>query len=180
MAHIFLSYSRRDSEFVDRIAADLQKMGFRTWVDRSGIAGGDQWRKEIVGAIHSASVFVLFLSPNSARSDNVRKELDLADTAKVSILPVTISQTAVPSAIQYQLAGLQMVELWRAQDKALLLLLAGLKRHGVVREGAHGGKPPAPAPPAKRKDEVDLSGLGGGQIIDNGIKNFGRFFGLKR
>ena len=31
---VFISYSRKDSDFVDRLEADLKARGFATWVDR--------------------------------------------------------------------------------------------------------------------------------------------------
>src|SRR5262245_27367673 len=47
-ASVFLSYSREDSEKVDKIVSDLKSAGHDVWIDRSGIDGGQAWRKEIV------------------------------------------------------------------------------------------------------------------------------------
>jgi hypothetical protein len=169
MAHLFLSYSRRDAQFVDTIAADLKNNGFRIWVDRSGISGGDQWRKEIVDAIQTANTVVLFLSPNSARSDNVRKEIDLAEGARVPILPVALAPTEIPSTLKYQLAGVQIVDVWSDYATGVTALVHTLARAGAPaqsqRGNHHHGRPVVGTAPAEQAP--DLSSLGGRNLIDN-------------
>jgi hypothetical protein len=44
--HIFISYSKKDSDFAHKLADDLVAAGFKTWIDRS-IGGGDLWRETI-------------------------------------------------------------------------------------------------------------------------------------
>jgi TPR repeat protein len=56
---------------------------------------------------------LLALSPNSVQSDNVRKELDLTEEFKKTILPVEIQATAIPNDISYQIVGLQRINLYR-------------------------------------------------------------------
>jgi hypothetical protein len=174
LSHIFLSYSRRDAGLVDNIAAKIERAGYRTWVDRKGIAGGEQWRLEIVAAIQSAAAMALFLSPNSVRSENVRKEIDLADAAKVRVLPIAISPAEIPQAMQYQLAGIQVIEHWRNGERAIDELLAALRR-----QTAPSGRPPATTPAASRepKPQVNLADLGGSRLID--LLNINRIFKQK-
>ena len=59
MCHVFLRYSRMDSETVDDIAARLTRDGFDVWLDRKDIKGGNLWRAEIVEAVDQADAFVL-------------------------------------------------------------------------------------------------------------------------
>ena len=77
MAQVFTSYSRRDTEIVDTIVGKMTQAGISVWIDREAIKAGNQWRVQIVQAIDTCQAFVLMLSPNSAASDNVRKEIDL-------------------------------------------------------------------------------------------------------
>ncbi|MFN2234816.1 MAG: toll/interleukin-1 receptor domain-containing protein [Anaerolineales bacterium] len=39
---IFISYSKKDSDFAHKLADDLEAAGFKTWIDKS-IGGGDLW-----------------------------------------------------------------------------------------------------------------------------------------
>jgi hypothetical protein len=110
MAHIFISYSRKDQETTNQIVARLKERGFPVWIDHEGIKGGKLWRVEIVEAIDNADAFVLMLSPNSAASDNVRKEVDLAESSNRKIFPVLLAPVALPPQLRYQLAGIQWID----------------------------------------------------------------------
>src|SRR5215216_1753941 len=103
MSHVFISYSRRDSEAVDQIVTRLEAENFTVWLDREDIHGGDLWREAIVEAVDNAYAFVLMLSPSSAASDNVRKEVDLAEGAGKALLPTLLAQTQLPARLRYQL-----------------------------------------------------------------------------
>lgn len=110
MGHVFISYSRRDREIVDKIANALKKSDVEAWVDREDIRAGNSWRLQIVEAIEACDAFILVLSPNSVASDNVRKEIDLAqDSGRVTI-PILLEPVKLPTAIRYQLAGLQFID----------------------------------------------------------------------
>ena len=85
--NIFLSYSRDDAQQANDWVANLENFGYRVWIDRAGIRGGQQWNAKIVRSIKEAQALILLLSPNSARSDNVRREIDLAVEAKKRIIP---------------------------------------------------------------------------------------------
>src|SRR5262245_25023526 len=111
---IFISYSRHDSEFVDRLIHELEKSGFDAWVDREAIRGGAAWGASISQAIRRSQAVIVVLSPRSAASDNVAKELSLADHHKRPIIPVRYKPGAIPDALEFQLAGLQIIEFNRA------------------------------------------------------------------
>lgn len=110
MSHIFISYSRKDQETTNQIVARLKERGFPVWIDYEGIKGGKLWRVEIVEAIDNADAFVLMLSPNSAASDNVRKEVDLAESSNRKIFPVLLAPVTLPPQLRYQLAGIQWID----------------------------------------------------------------------
>ena len=113
MSHIFVSYSRKDSQIVDDITARLTGDGLNVWLDRAAIKGGELWREAIVEAIDNAYACVLMLSPNAAASDNVRREVDLAEGSNKELVPVMLAAVKVPSKLRYQLAGIQWIEYYR-------------------------------------------------------------------
>ncbi len=82
MEQIFLSYSRDDKKEIDRLVSSLESAGYKVWIDSEGIQGGVVWRRQIVEAIKKSSVFMITLSHNSVKSDNLRKELDIAEDVK--------------------------------------------------------------------------------------------------
>jgi len=113
MNHIFISYSRKDSEVVDGIVARLTQDGFKVWIDREDIKGGELWREAIVEAVDTAYACILMLSPDSVASNNVRKEVDLTEGAGKALVPVLLAPVKLPANLRYQLAGIQWVEYFR-------------------------------------------------------------------
>ena len=111
MGNIFLSYSRKDKEIVERLKRRFEAAGYDVWIDVEDIRGGDQWRRTIAEAIRQADTFLLLLSSNAVQSDNVCKELNLAEENKSRVIPVAISSVAIPPEMQYQLAGVQRIDL---------------------------------------------------------------------
>jgi hypothetical protein len=151
MSHVFISYSRKDSETVDRILQRLEAENFTVWIDREEIHGGDLWREAIVEAVDNAYAFVLMLSPSSVASDNVRKEVDLADGAGKALLPLYLAQAQLSSRLRYQLAGIQWIEYYRDPDGKFNELVSVLrvfeKKYGTIQ------------PPATRQVEFVFDGL---------------------
>ena len=111
MGHIFVSYAAVDKEKVQKLVKMLTGCGFVTWTDGHGITPGRTWRSQIVEAITTADVVILILSERSAMSQNVRKEIDIAEEARRPILPVEIESVIVPRELMYQLAGLQRIRM---------------------------------------------------------------------
>ncbi len=127
VGYIFISYSHADSKIADILIQRLDQVGYRVWVDRRGISGGEHWRQEIVDAIENCTVFILGLSRNSVQSENVRKELDIADSAQRPIIPVEFQQTPdLPTYLKYQLAGIQRITLLSNFEDSFRQLLSAL------------------------------------------------------
>lgn len=129
MRHIFVSYSRIDSEVVEPIVARLEQDGFHVWIDREEIKAGELWHEAIVQAVDNAYAFVLMLSPGSTASDNVRKEVDLAEDASKELVPVLLAPVELPANLRYQLAGIQWIEYYRDSDAKYRELVKALQEH---------------------------------------------------
>lgn len=153
MSQLFISYSRSDSAAVDALTKRLEEQDFDVWIDRQGIEGGTQWRREIVDAIETCDAFILVLSPRSVASKNVRREVDLAETSERRIIPVLIEPTTLTPDLRYQLSGIQMIDLPDLSTQWFGILMKAL--------GAEEKKPAA----APRRQAVDLSQSDGGALF---------------
>ena len=152
MGQVFISYSRRDSETVERIVSQLEAEGIDAWLDREDIKPGKQWRKQIVEAIDTADAFVLHLSPDSGASDNVLKELNLAEEAlEPFILPIMLKDMKIPDTMRYQLAGTQFIAYFLDPKRGVKDLVAEIKK----RKNATADRPKL-QPPAFREVEIIL------------------------
>jgi hypothetical protein len=85
---IFISYSRRDQEFVTRLASDInEQVGF-VWFDRSTLQPGQKWHHEIMDGIRECKAFIVVLSPDAVESRYVREEVAKALELGKTIFPV--------------------------------------------------------------------------------------------
>ncbi|HJR79999.1 MAG TPA: TIR domain-containing protein [Anaerolineales bacterium] len=152
MAQVFTSYSRRDTETVDKIVGKMTQAGIDVWIDREDIKAGNTWRVQIVEAIDTCAAFVLMLSPNSAASDNVRREIDLTQDSDRTIFAVKLEPVKIPAAIRYQLAGLQFIDVQMLGfDNAVDQLIETLKEHIATLEPV--------AAPETRQVELVIQGI---------------------
>lgn len=85
--HIFISYSKQDSEFAFKLADHLEASGRKVWIDRQ-IEGGERWRTSILQALRGAKETIVILSPRSANSDWVMHEGSVASGLEQPIYPV--------------------------------------------------------------------------------------------
>lgn len=130
MSEIFISYSRRDAEIIDKIVEIFNQAGMSVWLDRDDIKAGNSWRVQIVEAIDSCDAFVFMLSGNSAASKNVHKEVILAQDSGRAIFVMMLEPVKPPAEIRYQLAGLQFIDFQMLGfDKAVDQLIKTLKEH---------------------------------------------------
>jgi WD40 repeat protein len=96
---VFISYSRRDRDFVEQsLAPALVARGKDVWVDLEDIEPAADWRERIGSGIAEASAFLFLLTPDSARSDVCAEELTQAVAANKRLVPVlrrTVDHTVV-------------------------------------------------------------------------------------
>lgn len=85
---VFVSYSRMDSTFVDKLDVALTARGFEVLVDRGDIYAFEDWWKRIQALIGSADSFVFVLSPDSVKSKVAQKEIAYASTLNKRLAPI--------------------------------------------------------------------------------------------
>jgi hypothetical protein len=107
---VFISYRRKDLDFVTQLHQELTNRSISAWFDMENIEVADHWRSSIAEGIRACKVFVLVLSPDAVESVNIRKEVDLAETHGKKIVPLMWRQTEIPVAFEYSLAGLQWID----------------------------------------------------------------------
>jgi hypothetical protein len=123
---IFISYSRRDSEIMQRIVLYLRDQGFKVWVDNERLVPGTAiWEEEIEKAIKASSTVLIIMSPDSKNSEWVRREISLADQYRKHIMPVLVRGDE-DASVTLRLATRQFVDLRHNEDKGLKSLYNAL------------------------------------------------------
>jgi hypothetical protein len=88
--HVFISYSRTDTAYVERLAAHLQAAGVPVWVDHE-IDYGDRWASVIEAEISSCVAFVPVMTPAAGASEWVEREIHFAQQLGRPILPLLLA-----------------------------------------------------------------------------------------
>ena len=88
MPDVFISYSRRDEEFVQRLREALAESGKDVWVDREDIGPAVEWRREIELGIEGADIFAFVITPDALRSEPCRREREYAVEKNKRIVPL--------------------------------------------------------------------------------------------
>src|SRR4051794_5463124 len=72
---VFISYAHQDGrETAQRLERDLRERGCEVWLDRSRLAGGSTWSKEIENGLDNAEIVLAMLTPGSYVSEICRAE----------------------------------------------------------------------------------------------------------
>jgi len=74
----FISYSRKDEGFADRLYADLRQKNIRCWRDKEDLKIGEKLRQSINDAIRLHEKLIVVLSENSVNSIWVEDEVEMA------------------------------------------------------------------------------------------------------
>ncbi|XGV95780.1 MAG: TIR domain-containing protein [Leptolyngbya sp. BL-A-14] len=88
MKDVFISYSRKDKEFVQELHTALKDEVQDVWVDWQNIPLTADWWQEIERGIESASTFVFVISPDSVNSKVCHQELEHSIKHNKRLVPI--------------------------------------------------------------------------------------------
>jgi WD40 repeat protein len=91
---VFISYSRKDMAFADRLEAALKARGFEPLIDRTEIYAFEDWWKRIQALIGRADTVVFVLSPDAVISDVALKEVAYAASRNKRFAPIVCRRVA--------------------------------------------------------------------------------------
>ncbi len=101
---VFISYSRKNTEFCALVNRFLMTLGITTWVDLNDIEKGKDYVRAIDEAIENSAHYIFLMSPDSVHSKNCIKELEYALLHGKHIIPILILPTPlddIPSALRH-------------------------------------------------------------------------------
>lgn len=111
----FLSHSKKDKYFIEKLAADLRKCQIDYWLDEEEIRAGKSWLKMVFeDGIPTCDVIVVYLTENSIKSKIVEKEIDATLIEQLSekgiaFLPY-ISNATLRESLRVDIRSLQCKE----------------------------------------------------------------------
>lgn len=128
----FFSYSREDSEFALRLAADLRAAGASVWIDQLDIGPGQLWDRAVQSALETCPSVLIILSPASVNSDNVMDEINFALDQKKTLIPVLYRDCDIP----FRVRRFQHLDFRTEYDKVLEELRKWLHLGGTMQVDA--------------------------------------------
>jgi hypothetical protein len=75
VSDVFISYSRKDKDFVLRLHEALSRQNREAWVDWDDIRPAEEFMQAIYGAIEAADTFLFVLTSDSVASVNCGREI---------------------------------------------------------------------------------------------------------
>jgi Tol biopolymer transport system component len=100
---IFISYSRKDIAFVDRLETELNRRGFEPLIDRTEIYAFEDWWKRIEALIGKADTVVFVVSPDAVTSEVSLKEVAYAASLNKRFAPIVyrmVAEAQVPEVLR--------------------------------------------------------------------------------
>jgi hypothetical protein len=92
---VFISYAQSDEKLAAKVGDILKKSGLTVWDYRRDILPGDLWSEKASQALRDSDAMVVLLTPEAARSKQVRSEIDYAltqNTFKNRLIPVVVDR----------------------------------------------------------------------------------------
>lgn len=85
---VFISYSRKDLAFAEKLLAALEARGFEAYLDKIDILPGEPWKERIGALILTADAVAYVISPDSMASSVCEWEVDETERLQKKLLPV--------------------------------------------------------------------------------------------
>lgn len=123
--YVFISYSRRDSEFVGKLADSLQAAGVKTWTDVENIPPGSNWQKGIERGLLNASILIYVASKDSVTSKWMDTELMAFLQKRGRIIPIVIDDAGA-NRLPFSLRQYQWADFRGDYTLAFRKLIAGI------------------------------------------------------
>jgi hypothetical protein len=136
---VFVSYSRRDGDFVGRLRRALEAAGKSVWVDTEDIPAATRWSDRIRQALEGAAAVVFVITPDSIVSAECDKELDAALAANKRIVPVRL-RPVDPAATRSEIRELQWLHVPDGAVSESLVEATRITSGSTTTAGSTGGR----------------------------------------
>lgn len=105
LPYVFISYSRKDSEFVAQLDRDLRRRKMIVWYDKH-LSAGEEWPPQLATQIAEATAMVVVISPTAVESKFVSWEIATARKLGKSIYPLMY----IPCDLPQEMRTLQYID----------------------------------------------------------------------
>lgn len=117
---IFISYSRQDIEVVDKICKHLEANGITYFRDIFDIAISNIFPQTLADGILSSKLVLFIASQHSFASNYTSKEVTFAYQNHITILPLAVDDTPMPTRYSFMFSDVQCLSLTNTPIQRLM------------------------------------------------------------
>lgn len=141
---IFLNYSVTHKDLTVKLCDFLESAGYRCWYANRDILAGDNYMAKIVEAIKASSLMIFLLSEKSCQSQFVIREVELAYTHAIPIIPLRLENFTPTGVIEHSISESQWFDMWEKHfEEYFPQIISAIERHLAVEERKQKDIPPS-------------------------------------
>jgi hypothetical protein len=163
-SYIFICFSSKDEAAAREIVEFFELEGIKCWISFRDVPAGHNYQESIVKAIEGAAGLVFLFSGNSNESNEVKKELSLCGSLNKAVFPLRLAPVTPNSALRYELAIRQWIDVFPDKQGALRTLAETIKKTALSLEMGERNSP--------RMDPIVAPGAQVGPIVARGTQEF--------
>lgn len=140
---VFIAHASEDQLQAEALCAALEARGIGCWIAPRDVVGGQDYAEALVDAVGSCRALALVFSGRANDSVHVRRELEIAVTRRVPIVPIRIERAPMAKAVEYFVGSHHWLDAFETPfGRHLDRLVASI--HALL----HGQQASAASPPA--------------------------------
>lgn len=153
MFDVFISHSHKDSNVANAMCHKLEESNIRCWIAPRDIPPGATWADEISKAIKLSKFMVIIFSSASNQSKQVLREIEVAISNDVVVLPFRIEDLKPSDGMEYYLSTTHWIDAIDVNLEAKFQQLVS-----NINGFMNGTKelPPKPLPTKKKSKKVNI------------------------
>ena len=138
---VFISYGREQSTtpFASQLKSDLERVGFKVWMDLTDISSGSDWHSAIGVGLRKCKGLIAIITHKYIHSKYCRNELFMADSLQKHVFPIFLEEVTFDSpedaGVQYAISSINWIMMTPgklAYNEAFRQLIDGMIKKGVT------------------------------------------------
>ena len=101
---VYISYNSKDKPTADAIVSQIEQGGIKCWIAPRDLQPGVSWGSAIIDAIESAQMVALIFSTHSNDSQQIIREIEMAVSKGLTILPIRVEDAQPTGSLKYFLS----------------------------------------------------------------------------
>jgi hypothetical protein len=125
---VFICHSSKDRATANSVCATLERSGVRCWMAPRDVIPGIPYAEAIADGIGKGRLLVLILSANANKSNHVMREVEVAVSQGIPVLPFRIEEVEPSKALSYFVQAVHWLDAFTPPpDRRLAELVASVR-----------------------------------------------------